>query len=412
MDKIFLQNPWENKLLELVSEVKEELIIICPFIKEEIIKNILAFLKDKKLKILLKTNVFDISKSVFDLECLYLLNSHNTEIRTIKNLHAKTFIFDNEKAIVTSSNLTKSGLNSNVEFGILINDKEFVTNNLLPVISDYWNSAQQIDEQEIEKIKEDLNKLNDFKRYKSSNKPKITQNKHNSVYVSPKGKDIPLNAIELTTEKKREIFANRLMIGDVEKEEIKSLIEKYFKNISLKSIFANAFKYAFNSDDPLYTAGIYFKNASKVYSRMDMMVYESNVNTFKNMIMERGKTNMSIKTSEEYYWVSNEYFNSFNVDPPNSMRVFEAIQKDGRCIDQMAENIDFYFRIKDIFPFINSKRIKELKSLILDNLTKKLHYSELKLERLYNQEKNEDLIRKRKDEITDIKEKIKILNDN
>ena len=170
---IFLQNPWENKLLDLVNDVESELIIICPFIKEEIITKILACLKDKKLKILLKTNIFEMSKNVFDLECLYLLNSHNTEIRTIKNLHAKLFIFDNEKAIFTSSNLTKAGLNSNVEFGILVNDKNYVTDNLIPIIDDYWNSAKKIDKLEIENIKIDLNKISTFESHHYKNNIKI-----------------------------------------------------------------------------------------------------------------------------------------------------------------------------------------------------------------------------------------------
>jgi hypothetical protein len=406
----FIQNPWENKLLELVSNVEDELFISCPFIKEDIIKNILAHLKEKKLKILLKTNIFDISKNFCDLECLYLLNSHNTEVRTIKNLHAKLFIFDNEKAIVTSSNLTKAGLNFNVEFGFLVEDKDLISRKLLPIINSYWNSAKKVNKNEIENIKFDLNKFDNVKT-SFNQKIKSSKNKHNSIFVSPKGRDISIDSQELVNKKKFEMIANRLMINEIEVNEIYALIKKYFKGRSAFNVLRNAFKYSFNSDNPLYTAGIYFKNASKIDKRMNIMLYKSNVNTFKNMIMSKGNTNIEIKTLEDYYLVENEYYNSFNVDPPTLMQVFDAILNDKKCIDQMVNDIKFFFRIRDIFPFFDMDRINKLKSAVLIRLNEKLDYSNDVLT-IRIQNNDEEKIRKSKYEINIIEEKINILKAN
>lgn len=41
-------------------------------------------------------------------------------------LHAKIYIFDDQKAIITSANLTLSGFKRNIEYGVLINDPEMV----------------------------------------------------------------------------------------------------------------------------------------------------------------------------------------------------------------------------------------------------------------------------------------------
>jgi hypothetical protein len=211
----------------------------------------------------------------------------------------------------------------------------------------------------------------------------------------------------LTKRKKLEIIAERLMINDIEVDEIISIWRKYFKKSNLKPVLKKAFRYSFNSDDPLYTAGLYFKNASKVDPRFNIMLYESNVETFKNMIMEKGNTNIKIKTAEDYYLVENEYLNSFNVDPPNKIQVFEAILNDRKCINQIAENITFYFRIENIFSSI-PERINELKLLVLTRLNELLGNSKERMEyRIINNE--EEKIQKSEAEISSIEEKINIL---
>jgi hypothetical protein len=137
------------------------------------------------------------------------------------------------------------------------------------------------------------------------------------------------------------------------------------------------------------------------------MLYESNVETFKNMIMEKGNTNIKIKTAEDYYLVENEYLNSFNVDPPNKIQVFEAILNDRKCINQIAENITFYFRIENIFSSI-PERINELKLLVLTRLNELLGNSKERMEyRIINNE--EEKIQKSEAEISSIEEKINIL---
>lgn len=370
---IFIQNPWENKLLELVDNINEELFIINPFIKKDIIEKILASLKNKKLKILLKTNVFDMANNVFDLETLYLLKAHNAEIRTIRNLHAKLFIFDNKKAIVTSSNLTKAGLNSNIEFSILIEDDEFVKGKILPIVDEYWSIGEKITITEFDKIKLDLEKVNDIKDKLSPFEIKAQQISTFGNFVSPMGEDILRNTIDLSQSKRYEIITDRLMREkNLDESEILSLISKYFKKEYIKKnilkICAGGLDYCFNSEYPFTTAGIYYKNILKIYPDFNLFFSNQTDNSFKNMIMERGKTNVKIKTHEDYYRLQNEFFENFDMKPPKSVNILKAILFDEHCINKMSENLKYYFRVKNIF---GTHRLEELKPVILEKLEEK-----------------------------------------
>lgn len=407
---IFIQNPWENKLLELVDNINEELFIINPFIKKDIIEKILASLKNKKLKILLKTNVFDMANNVFDLETLYLLKAHNAEIRTIQNLHAKLFIFDNKKAVVTSSNLTKAGLNSNIEFSILIEDDEFVKGQILPIADEYWSIGEKITIKEFDKIKSELEKVNDIQNKLSSFEIKTQQISKFGNFISPMGKDTSRDNIELSQSKRYEIITDRLMREkNLDESEILSLISKYFKKEYIKKnilkICAGGLDYCFNSEYPFTTAGIYYKNILKIYPDFNLFFSYETDNSFKNMIMERGKTNVKIKTPVDYYRVQNEFLENFDMKPPKSVNIFKAILFDEHCINKMLENLEYYFRVKNIFA---NHKLDELKSIILE----KLEDNSKSIKNKKQSEVEEEGIKILDLAIHRIEEKIKVINQN
>lgn len=62
-----------------------------------------------------------------DIEAIELLLKNGIKVYNHQHLHAKIYSFDNQKAIVTSANLTYNGLNKNYEYGILINDLNVVS---------------------------------------------------------------------------------------------------------------------------------------------------------------------------------------------------------------------------------------------------------------------------------------------
>lgn len=163
----YLFTPWEKDFLSNAKNVKSNLDIVCPFIKLSIIKKILAALPNDiriNFRLLTRFNkqVF-IQKSsditVFDLLLNYASTKHNISIYKLNRLHAKIYIFDNEKMYVTSSNLSYSGLNSNFEIAVRIQDKNEI-NDVNKNISNLFMPEYQIVEDDIKQLSVVLNKSN------------------------------------------------------------------------------------------------------------------------------------------------------------------------------------------------------------------------------------------------------------
>lgn len=51
-------------------------------------------------------------------------------VRNYQNLHAKIYLFDNKKVLITSANLTNNALYRNFEYGVLIEDEKAVVDQI------------------------------------------------------------------------------------------------------------------------------------------------------------------------------------------------------------------------------------------------------------------------------------------
>jgi hypothetical protein len=124
----FITNPWKNKFLDLVSTAKHSIKITSPFVKENICDEILSA-KNKKVKLELITSfkLKNIHCGSLDIGAIEKIINAKGEVRNFSKLHSKIYIFDEEKAVVSSANLTNSGLVGNYEYGIYSNDKSFVS---------------------------------------------------------------------------------------------------------------------------------------------------------------------------------------------------------------------------------------------------------------------------------------------
>lgn len=85
--------------------------------------------------------------------------------------HAKYYIFDNKKVIITSGNLTRGGLSGNYEYGVFVDDRELVNQSCL----DYNDLIDDIKPIELDSIKEIENIANGIKQIKQ---PKLPDIKH------------------------------------------------------------------------------------------------------------------------------------------------------------------------------------------------------------------------------------------
>ncbi len=117
---IIVKSPWENLFLELISQSKEKIYLSSPFIKREtaetIVKNING---NPVVKYINSFKLANFHRGVSDLEALKIFNEKGIMQKSIHNIHAKFFIFDN-RAVITSANLTFGGLKNNIEYGVLI----------------------------------------------------------------------------------------------------------------------------------------------------------------------------------------------------------------------------------------------------------------------------------------------------
>ncbi len=124
-----LSGPWRNDLASIASAARESLVVVAPFIKEE---EATWFCKQLRpgIEVITLANISTdaISASALDLAALrrFAEVSPASRLVALSNLHAKVFVADDKAAIVTSGNLTRSALDRNIEYGVLLHEPELV----------------------------------------------------------------------------------------------------------------------------------------------------------------------------------------------------------------------------------------------------------------------------------------------
>ena len=122
-----ITNPSTDVFLDLVRTSQEQL-LASPFIKANIAKMILDNKPtEANISLLTSYKLTNFYRKSSDLAALKCFIESSIEIRNYPTLHAKTYIFDSERAIVTSANLTLGGLQNNYECGVLIHDSNTVS---------------------------------------------------------------------------------------------------------------------------------------------------------------------------------------------------------------------------------------------------------------------------------------------
>lgn len=122
--------------MKMLNYLKKNIFLCAPFIKKDIVKSILNNINAAiDLNVITSSNIAAFFREASDLEAIELLLKNNVKVYNHQNLHAKIYIFDESKALITSANLTYSGLSSNYEYGLLISRDPLINN----VISDFMS---------------------------------------------------------------------------------------------------------------------------------------------------------------------------------------------------------------------------------------------------------------------------------
>jgi len=109
---------WKEELHKAAMLGGSPLRIICPFIKLGALDQLLRPHRGP-VQVITRYNLDDFSAGVSDLSSLRRLLSIGAEVRGVRGLHAKVYLFGDRRAVVTSANLTGSGLTGNHEFGVV-----------------------------------------------------------------------------------------------------------------------------------------------------------------------------------------------------------------------------------------------------------------------------------------------------
>jgi dsRNA-specific ribonuclease/HKD family nuclease len=161
--------PWEAAFLSRVHLAKRLVRIACPFIKLRNTRLILACLSEVKgapihLQVLTRLNARDCRSQVHDVAAIQLLLDNpvrtqcSIDLRMDNSLHAKVYIFDDEEAIVSSSNLTYAGFYRNLEVALATTRADTVQS-VVAHFSELFHRAQRISQNEITDIRKQLRTL-------------------------------------------------------------------------------------------------------------------------------------------------------------------------------------------------------------------------------------------------------------
>jgi phosphatidylserine/phosphatidylglycerophosphate/cardiolipin synthase-like enzyme len=117
---------WETELRRGLAVADGRLLIACPFIKQSVIARLLNVTRLDEILVVTRFNLSDFARGVSDIAALQTLMEAGAEIRGMRGLHAKVFVFGNRRAAVTSANLTEAGLRGNIEFGCVSDETPFI----------------------------------------------------------------------------------------------------------------------------------------------------------------------------------------------------------------------------------------------------------------------------------------------
>lgn len=126
MDVRLVDRSWGAELASCFNAAPARLRIICPFIKGVPFWALVGDAIPADTRVITRFDLQGFAGGVSDIWALQSVLEVGGEVRGIRGLHSKVFVFSDAAAAVTSANLTHKGLNQNAEFGCISELPEFV----------------------------------------------------------------------------------------------------------------------------------------------------------------------------------------------------------------------------------------------------------------------------------------------
>lgn len=131
---------WDRELAKAMEADSKRVRIVCHFIKISVVEKLLKTAQQGTVQVITRFNLSDFAEGVSDICALRYLLERGAQVRGVRNLHAKLYLFGASRAIVTSANLTNAGLRRNHELGFVAEDADIVTQ-CSNYFTDLWSRA-------------------------------------------------------------------------------------------------------------------------------------------------------------------------------------------------------------------------------------------------------------------------------
>ena len=119
--------PTFDWLAERAAMCKSRMLIASPYVNDAVV-NLTGLTSSGVARIIVtKTDLRDFRVGVSNLDSLRTLAQNGTKVRSLHNLHAKVYVFDETTALVTSANATFGGMRRNRECGLATEDRQSVS---------------------------------------------------------------------------------------------------------------------------------------------------------------------------------------------------------------------------------------------------------------------------------------------
>lgn len=131
---------WDRELTNALRSDGITVRIVCPFIKQRTLERLLNSAQPRAIQVVTRFNLVDFSEGVSDLGALRALLDRGAQVRGVRNLHAKLYLFGDSLAMATSANLTDAALLRNHEFGFVAGDPA-ITKSCNQYFENLWSRA-------------------------------------------------------------------------------------------------------------------------------------------------------------------------------------------------------------------------------------------------------------------------------
>lgn len=155
MQSELLREDWKEKLAALFRSASESVLVSSPFVSRRGIDLLLDNLpksiqNNGSIQALVNLSPQNILQGATEPESLQHLTTvvSNTNIHHLSRLHAKVYVADTDRAIITSGNLTGGGLDNNYEYGVSTSDGETISI-IRDDLEEYAELGVRIDEDEL-----------------------------------------------------------------------------------------------------------------------------------------------------------------------------------------------------------------------------------------------------------------------